>query len=142
MRVCVIGNSHVAALKLGWTQVRTTYPKVEITFFAHAGLFINYLKLEDSCLVPTTEDLRKAIAFTSGGQDRIRPEAFDCFLIYALTAKPAFARSSQFYSAACVKALANNLVANTASTRLLRELKEITAKRIHVGHDPLLAAQS
>ena len=36
-KVAVIGNSHVAAVKLGWDKIRDRYPEVAVTFFATAG---------------------------------------------------------------------------------------------------------
>lgn len=34
MDICIIGNSHVAALKFAWEQVKADYPGRNITFFA------------------------------------------------------------------------------------------------------------
>ena len=37
-RICVLGNSHAAAIALGWKTLQADYPGVSLTFFAAFGL--------------------------------------------------------------------------------------------------------
>jgi hypothetical protein len=80
MRVCVIGNSQIAAIKGGWDMVRHTQPGVEVTFFGATRNFWPGLKPIDGALVATTPQLREGMAYTSGGLDRIT-DTYDRFLV-------------------------------------------------------------
>jgi hypothetical protein len=35
-RLCLIGNSHLAAFKMGWEAVRADHPEADVTFFVEA----------------------------------------------------------------------------------------------------------
>ncbi|HEY1710287.1 MAG TPA: hypothetical protein VGG10_18600 [Rhizomicrobium sp.] len=65
-RVCVIGDSHVAALKLGWRDIRDGFPDVDIKFFAAPKREMHALALFDDALVPENDALRASFKLTSG----------------------------------------------------------------------------
>jgi hypothetical protein len=79
--LCVIGNSHIAALKLGWEVIRKRVKGVEITFFGSAGRGIADLVLSEGRLVPSTEKLRQSLAYTSEGRETIDCSAYDLFCL-------------------------------------------------------------
>jgi hypothetical protein len=83
-RICVIGNSHVNALKQGWEDIAATCPDHRLTFFASLGDRIGKLELVEGCLVPQDPALLKNIVFTSGGLDRIVLADYDVYLVYGL----------------------------------------------------------
>jgi hypothetical protein len=83
-RLCVIGNSHVAALKLGWERLRASYPGMSLTFFGTAGRdACKNLRLVEGALVPDERDLRNFL-WTSGGREKIKLEDYDHFLLVSL----------------------------------------------------------
>ena len=43
-RLCIISDSHVNAMKGGWSLVEHDYPDCEVTFFAAAKDILNLLK--------------------------------------------------------------------------------------------------
>lgn len=140
MKICVIGNSHVGALKRGWDLIAPQHPKVEITFFAHRGDGMASVKVENGSLVPTTNELNVAISHTSGGLNRITPDDYDIFLIYGLRAKPNFVNKAQFISSQARFQALEDLTLDKLSFSLLIMLRELTDKKVYIGHDPLPAA--
>lgn len=83
MKICVIGNSQIAAIKGGWEIVRHTQPGVEVTFFGAVRQLWSALEAVDGALVPTTEELQKAMSYTSGGLEQITDD-YDRYLLCGL----------------------------------------------------------
>lgn len=140
MKICIIGNSHVGALKRGWDRIALKHPGTEITFFAHRANGMAGLKVAGNSLVPANEVLKKAIHFTSGGLERITPADYDAFLIYGLKACPNFANRKQFISSPAARQALVDLTKGRLSFKLLGMLRPLTDRIIYIGHDPLPAA--
>ena len=81
-KVCLIGNSHVAALKLGWPQVQARFPATDLVFFASAGLSITF-EVQDGKLVCPDPRIRKRLALTSGGEGDVAP-VYDVYVLCGL----------------------------------------------------------
>ena len=62
--VCLIGNSHLGALKLGWPSIAADFPEMELDFYASAGDSLAF-SVSGNRLEPVTEDIRKRLAYTS-----------------------------------------------------------------------------
>lgn len=84
MHLCVIGNSHVAALKGGLADIEASEPSLRVTFFASRGQTLGGLEVAQGCLVPSRHRLAQNLAFTSGGQSEIDPDEFDGFVLCGL----------------------------------------------------------
>lgn len=88
MRLCVIGNSHIAALKLGWDAVLAEggaeRAGITPTFFGAPRDGIRHVKLEDDCLVARRKEIADYFRLISGGQDRVRLDDYDAFLLVGL----------------------------------------------------------
>jgi len=106
MRICVIGNSHLAALKQAWDQLTFDYREIELVFFGARASAMTHLEVQNGCLVPTNEETRQDIYFTSGGQSLIDINGFDAVLLYGL------ACDTHIFS----PALATHRVGNIADT--------------------------
>lgn len=82
MKVCVIGNSHVACVKAVEVE---NHPKTEFTFFASPGRGIINLQVAGNRLDAAGESsLEKSIRMTSGGASSIDPSGFDIFWVVGL----------------------------------------------------------
>ncbi|MBV9991545.1 MAG: hypothetical protein JOZ72_09650 [Alphaproteobacteria bacterium] len=81
-KVCLIGNSHVAALKLGWPRIQARFPTMDLVFFASAGLSITF-EVQDGKLVCPDPRIRKRLALTSGGEGDIEP-VYDVYVLCGL----------------------------------------------------------
>lgn len=141
MKICIMGNSHVGSLKRGWDEIVGNYPEQEITFFAQRADGLNELISKNGKLIPKSEELAKALEFTSGGKKEINPSEYDVFVIYGAGANINFVKDNQFYSSAVIESSLNDLVANTLSFNLLKRLRTLTTKAVFIGHMPLIAAK-
>ncbi|NJC22633.1 hypothetical protein BJ994_001709 [Arthrobacter pigmenti] len=79
MKIGAIGNSHIAAFKLGWEEIKSEYPRIDITFFGSPTTSMRFFRVEDNCLVPTSNALRENLRWTSGGYEHI-PGEMDAFI--------------------------------------------------------------
>jgi len=82
IRLCLIGNSHLACMKLGWDAIRDRNVDVAPTWFAAGGNF--ELKAESNCLVPITNRVKNSFAMTAGGETVIDPRRYDVFVLCGL----------------------------------------------------------
>jgi len=78
MKLCIIGNSHLAAIKLGWDQVGAEFPWLQPQFFGARADALLDLHAEGGRLVPATPDLAAKIAYVSGGGWQHRPGRLRC----------------------------------------------------------------
>jgi hypothetical protein len=134
-RVCVIGNSHSACLKLAWDSLRVRYPQIALTFFAQRGAGIADMELHDGALVPTSEALKKAITHTSGGHSQIDIQDFDVVLLVGLTCGYPLVASHYSYAAARQTLL--DLTPRTVAFDLIEKIRQISDIPIFVAHQPL-----
>ncbi len=141
MKICVIGNSHVGALKRAWDEIKGNYPQQRIIFFAQRGDGLEELAAHNGKLTPNNEELTKSLEFTSGGSKEIAPEDYDMFVIYGVGATAYFIDNNQFYSRSAMQRALHDILDPTLSFKLLKRLRSITDKKIFVGHCPLPAAK-
>ncbi len=96
MRVCVIGNSHFAAIKQGWDSLPELAQTMELTFFGSPGSMLRTLEVTDGCLCDSNENVRRYIATTSGGLERIDGAAYNFFMVVSL--ELSFAIAADLYA--------------------------------------------
>lgn len=140
MKICIIGNSHVGAIKRAWDKMSPEHPKLEMIFFAHRGKGMVALKRQGKKLVPGSDDLASAMNFTSGGLGFIVPADYDAFLIYGLTAKPNFDSGDRFFSYQARFQAAKDFTHRNLSFKILKILRKLTDSKIYLGHNPLSSA--
>lgn len=70
-RVCVLGDSHVAALKKGWDLIARRNGAFDLTFFAAPLHLAGHLEAADGSIVPTDDKLKSFFEMSSGGLDRM-----------------------------------------------------------------------
>lgn len=138
MRLCVLGNSHVASLKLGLEKFPAGQRKVEMVFFASRGVALGALRLEGNRLVPSNENLARAIAHTSGGKSEVVLDEYDAFLVYGLGFR--LPRVGRQLSSAVRAHVCHDAATQSLNHRICMLLRSGTDKSIHVGHDPQEAA--
>jgi len=92
MHYCVIGNSHVAALKLGWDRVSAEYPNVRITFFAAPATEMESLEVCGTTLKPGTPSLERYLVL-SGKAGQIDTESYDGIALHGMGFSNRFTRS-------------------------------------------------
>lgn len=88
LRLCVIGNSHLAAIKLGWDAAQEAQlpltTNIAPVFFGAPRDGMRHVRLQEGCLIPLRKDITDNFRQLSGGQDRIPLADFDAFLLVGL----------------------------------------------------------
>lgn len=89
-RICFIGDSHLAALKLAWSSVEKDFPDATPVFFAAPGKSLDGLVVADGALGAGKAALAGSLKVTSGGQTTIAGD-YDHYVVYALELSVALA---------------------------------------------------
>lgn len=80
--VCIIGNSHIAAVKQAWdNRAPRVSADLATTFFSAQVRLMEHLVLEGRVLVPTQDELAAKLHYTSGGTNVIDIDAYDAFVM-------------------------------------------------------------
>jgi hypothetical protein len=140
MKICIIGNSHIGALKRAWDNNEWQQCNaIELTFFGDRGNGLKDLIVENNVLKAGSARLEKALEFTSCGASSIYPQNYDAYLVYGLGAKRFILNPYKPYSAAVIYCAVNDHLKNTLSYKTLLKIREVSDKKIFVGHNPLPA---
>lgn len=139
MKIAVIGNSHIGSLKRGADMIAPQDIPHDLRYFGARSNGLKDLRTEGTSLVPTSDEVTNAIAFTSGGETRIDTDAYDAFLLYGMEARPFFAPIDRFYSSAVLARALKDVFEGSLSHLMLGKLRAITDKPIYVGHNPMRA---
>lgn len=137
MKLCIVGNSHVASLQRAWSAwPEAERPALEITTFAARHRLVGESTVTDGRLVPDSEALRESFRFTSGGQDEIDLRAYDAVLVYGLFV-PAYPGPGGWCSAACQAAALADFFDPRLGVGVARAIRGGTRAPVLIGHDPL-----
>lgn len=125
--VCLIGDSHLAALKMGWPSIEPGFPGAALHFYAGGGMSIPGLAVEGRALVATTPKLRVQFERSSGGRHAIAPD-HDAYVVvgYGLDSRAA---QEAFRSVVAGQGNARVLAAvlrETTMATVLRKLRAVT----------------
>jgi hypothetical protein len=77
-RICIIGDSHVAALKTGWDAMGDTAH--DVTFFAAPLPMLAHIAIDDGKLIATDPKLEAHFVRTSGGRTAIE-DVYDAYIV-------------------------------------------------------------
>jgi hypothetical protein len=80
VRGCVVGNSHVGALRLGWQVIKDDYPTVDMTFFASPRQRLRKTFVRRGILATKDETVAENLRLT-GGSETIDLRAYDFLCI-------------------------------------------------------------
>lgn len=163
LRFCVLGNSHVAALKTGWDELPEPYKaRLSATYFAAQGDLLEELEVRNQSLVARSEGLRSKLAATSNGMTRIDCRDYDVFVIVGLnlslrrmmTSTLSLHRTSKFkakhdpdaadmflVSDACVLQSAIGVLGDSLAFEVAKKLQAAGASRIIIVPQPTPSAQ-
>jgi hypothetical protein len=134
-RVCVIGNSHTACLKLAWDDLKVRFPSISLTFFAARKSGVSELQpTPDGVLVPTSKRLSQALMHTSGGQSVIDLRRYDLVLVVGLTS--GYPRYGYFSHAVARQAMLDH-IPTTAAFETVQKIRSVSDIPIFLAHQPL-----
>jgi hypothetical protein len=151
-RVCLIGDSHLAALRSGWSA--DDFPAVRPTFFAAPAKSIGNLVVADGVLEASDDDLERHLMITSGGQTRIAGD-YDHYLIHGLEfglslvlelcrGVPGMQNPKGWQArvtAASFTDTADAAIRNSLAIRTAAKLRQITAAPITLSPTPVSSAR-
>lgn len=139
LRICVLGNSHVGALRRGWGALKAEHFDVQPVFFASPGRSLRGLQRQDARLVPMLPGVAKYLSLTSGGFSEIALGEFDAFVLVGmafLMPQLDCRHTSAVLSATCQDAWATSI-----SAELVSLIRESSGAPVLVAHNPLPAAR-
>jgi hypothetical protein len=87
MRVCIVGNSHVAALRKAWEPWRRAHKgaKLDVTFFGSHSASLRNVTARDGRFTTDDAAVRRTLAMTTGRADpELAIADFDLFVLYGL----------------------------------------------------------
>jgi hypothetical protein len=153
LRLCAIGNSHLAALRSGWGLCAAVHPAMQVTWFGAMWDGIAQLRRVGGALradhVPKVE---ATLAWTSGGLRQVVFEDYDAFLLVGLGLS--FTSLARLYGAnrtlsqskalpfkrllseAAFEAASKGLVHGSPSLTLACVIREATMKPLLLVPDP------
>lgn len=134
INLCVLGDSHVAAMKNAWDKISIEYPGLEITFFAARENGLSDLYLTDDCLVPNNSELSKSLVLTSKGKDKIEILNYDIFLVYGL--KLYVPNIDARYSESLIARQCSDVIRRSLNNKICLKLKKTTNVPVFCGHKP------
>jgi len=131
-RICVIGNSHLAAFKHGWEMVRHDFPSVEAVFFGAVTSQLVTLEVRDS-VIAGPDEVQASFRTTSGGQDILRDE-YDRYVVCGarFAANVAAAHYRSHFSRDLLFAAVKGCLANIAAMEVVSKIKQMGASKIAV----------
>lgn len=83
-RVCIIGNSHVAAWRVGMDLAPEWESACHTEFFAGQSDLMRHVELRDGVLVPTSELTRRRMKIVSGEKTEIPLSEYTHFIVIGL----------------------------------------------------------
>lgn len=145
MRVCILGNSHLASLKQGWDRLQAEAGRdgvggVSVHFFGSRQWGLKALDLVGAELHPCNAILERDLTFTSGGMRRIDLTSYDAFFLYGLMFPiPELRRG---WSAAVKRQACKDTLSRSLAAELARKIRSAVDRPIYMGHNPRPARQS
>lgn len=150
MRICAIGDSHLAALKAGWMSIENEFPNVELDFFGAPGLHITDIVVSEGRLLSSTDLVRHYLETTSGGSSEIK-NCYDQYFVCGLglsvfstmrvynkhRAENHVQQSCTPVSDDCFLQAVTGCLRETLSVETLKKLREITDAPIGLIAAPL-----
>lgn len=143
--IAVVGNSHLAGLKLGWDATQEDARAAELVFFGSTRQSVRQLERRGKSLVPTSADVAESFHATSGGARAIDTDRFDAFFLTAMEYGPQhllnlaaefrfmdarFPATRQMVSRGCFMQAAGDALRASTCAATARKLRAITDKPI------------
>jgi hypothetical protein len=145
-----MGNSHLAAAKLGWSAIADEYPDFAIEFFGFPPNssvdFDTHVKVVERSLVASTDFLQQGFRLTAGGKTKIDGADYSAFVTFGLgLAGPGFvARQicakhrliqhaethSHLFSKACLAATIDDVLRSEKALSPFRAIRAVSSAPI------------
>lgn len=136
MKICVLGNSHAASLKLGWDLISDKYKNYQLTFFASRGDLLSGLKREGNRLIPAegVPRLKADIEYTSDGLSCVDLSVYDVYITYGLNFQIPLLDSR--LSSSVINQTLLDVYLSSLNFYVINLIREGSPSPIYVGHNP------
>lgn len=144
MKVCVIGNSHIACLRAALNENPAAFTAGEITFFGAAkGLLSKLVADQRDRKLTAPPEVAERLKRTSGGLSHIKVDSYDAFLVGGLSNAvqslvPTIA--SDRFSDAVKSATIRDFWNKQKLSQVIRTFRLVSDAPLFVMHAPLVAA--
>jgi hypothetical protein len=141
VNICVLGNSHVAALKTGLDQLgEPMRRRWQVAFFASPGKTLSSFAARQGRLATTKSRIADNVAHTSGGLAEVDPADHDLFLLHGLLPACCYEIfTPRYLSTQFVQRHLAAAWAGSVARELHAELRHLTDKPIVISAQPLLS---
>ncbi|MDP9141832.1 MAG: hypothetical protein M3O62_13675 [Pseudomonadota bacterium] len=140
MKVCVLSNSHAAALRQGLDRLdRHARTALDVTFFASRSDGLKALAIDGQKLHCTDPEVLRDIQHTSGGSGEIDLAHYDVFIVHAMGFRYPYTSLAAPYSQQFVTAWMRARWQQTHSYRLTEMLRAAPRAAIVVSPQPYLS---
>lgn len=139
VRICVIGNSHVGALRRGWDALKAERDDVQPVFFASPGRSLAGLQRQGTRLVPALPGVARYLALTSGGLSEIELGEFDAFVLVGMAFL--MPRPDRRHTLAVIRATCEDAWTTSISASLVALIRASSGVPLLVAHNPLPSAR-
>lgn len=145
-RICFIGNSHLAAVKLGWDATSREHPDLRASFFGAPAAGMSHMLPGNGGYLVSCRDAVTAQLQALWGVDRFRPDDYDVLCLIGMGLSPKIPvrlygsfRSSlhrnrtgdfRLLSPECFQAAANGWLAKAVGAQLLARLREVSQRPV------------
>lgn len=153
-RICIIGDSHVAAFKNGWDRIAPRYPHVEMSYFAKASTALMDMTHDDTWITLKRARDRRFLS-EAFGYRKLDTSRIDCFLcvgmmesshaLIKMQAEHKLARQCsfgrQYVSEAAYLAAYKDIFETSVLKHVVQELSQLDIETAFVTLDPRPSAE-
>jgi hypothetical protein len=152
-RIYFVGNSHLAAIKLGWDVAGAQYPSVQPVFYGASKRQMDSVTFEAGALVPTSEVVAEEIAKVSGGVTSVHLDDADLVCLVGLQfgflnllrlihrfrthSMVPLAKQSRLISRACLQQTYRERLEASIALKLARSIKSESAVPLLLVESPI-----
>jgi hypothetical protein len=153
LRLLLIGNSHLAAPKLGWEQIADEHPDVRCDFFGGPKDWIEKATFEDGVIRVTVAAWAEKVARVTGGPSSVAVDRYDAIAFIGLRfgLAPYMRQLStltlydlgppkakfQMVSKSCLRQLFSDILADTPAFQWSSMIAEASGKPVFLVPQPL-----
>ena len=152
LRLLLIGNSHLAAFKLGWDKIAGQYPDIRCDFFGGPANWIEGAVFEHGAIKVTTASWAEKVAIITGGPTSIELGDYDAIAFIGMNfgLAPYMGQLSrltlydlgpatkvQIVSKFCLRQIFSDILATTHAFRWSSMIAETSGKPVFLVPQPL-----
>ena len=141
VKICLIGNSHAASIKSGWTAISKFYPDVDLTIYPFHGLYYEtFTPVPEEGLLRMEKDIiRNRFIHILGGDGHVHIKEYDhCIIVGGVKLQAAL---FEIYSEQVRRASLIDWYENSHIHLLVKKIRVLSDLPISITVNPLRASR-